>query len=88
MALTAGQVQVSGTVPVVIVPPGGAALVLATVSGTAYVGPGSLVTTSTGFPVTTTPFAVPTFTDSAGTRLYATVTSGTVSLGFFLSTAA
>jgi hypothetical protein len=88
MALIAGQVQVSGTVPVVLVPPGGGHLVLATVSGTAYVGLGSFVSTSSGFPVTTAPFAVATFTDSAGTRLYATVTSGTVALGWFLSTAA
>jgi len=90
MALLTGQVQVSGTVPLVLVPPGAGRLMLAAVSGTAYVGPGSTVTTTSGFPVTTVPFGVPTFTDSAGRQLYATngTTAATVSVGWFLSTAA
>lgn len=86
--LITGQVQVSGTVSVVSTPPGAGALVLATTSGTVFVGPGSTVTTTNGFPVSASPFAVPTFSDSAGRQLWATVSSGTVALGWFLSTAA
>jgi hypothetical protein len=90
MAILTGQLAVAGTVSLLTMPPGGGSLVLATVSGTAYVGPGSALTTSNGFPVTTAPFAVPTFTDSSATRLYATTgsTASTVSVGWLISTAA
>lgn len=83
--ITFGQVAVSGTVPLLTIPPGAATVSLATTGGTAYAG-ASGVTVATGYPVTGCPAEFDTYPTSKGATIYATVAAGTVAACWLLST--
>ena len=90
MAITTGQLAVAGTKPIFTMPPSGGNIVLATTSGTIFVGPGSAVSTTSGMVVTTTPFHVATFAGSASETMFATTgsTASTVSVCWLISSGA
>jgi hypothetical protein len=91
MSIISGQQAVSTTTGTYLftVPPGAANVVLATSTGTVYVGSGSAVSTTNCFPVSTYPVHLPCYPTSAGEKFYAVngSTSSTVSVGWFISTA-
>jgi hypothetical protein len=82
MAYISGQVTV-GTSPTLVATPsdipenGG---ILLSSSAAAFIGP-SGVTTTTGFPISTTPVTVPT-TGAKSEGLYAVVSSGTATVSY------
>lgn len=86
--LTGGQKAVSGTVAVCLVPPGPGVLALMPIAGgSVFVGFGSGVSTSNGFPVPSGGITLPLQSAGGGGSLYATVSSGTVSLSWIVSAA-
>lgn len=87
MALTSGQVQIAGTVPLVTVPAGASNVVLSS-GGTIYVG-STAVTIASGFAVTSVPVSIETYPGSRGSTLYATPTpaGGTIAAFYMISTA-
>lgn len=86
--IVTGQSAVTGTVPIFTVPPGAANITLATSTGTLYVGSGTALTATNGFPVSTYPVNVPCFPTSEGEKFYATTGgSSTVAVGWMISTA-
>ena len=89
MALSMGQVSVTGTVPAFVVPPGPASITMYAASTGVYVGPGTPLTTSNGMSVSTSPLMFTCFPASTGTQLYATVGTAatTVALHFVVSSA-
>ena len=89
MALTMGQVPVTGTIAAFIVPPGPAAVTMYAASAGVYVGPGTSLTTSNGMAASTSPVPFTCFPGSQGAQIYATVGTAatTVALYYLVSTA-
>lgn len=92
MSLTPGQVTF-GTLAtfVTVMPPGPCAVVLSNLStaNTVYVGIGTAVTATNGFPITptTSPVTIPGFNGSAGGSLYALASGSPATVGFVVSAA-
>ena len=88
MALEMGQWAVTGTVPIFTVPPGPCAVTMYCPTGVVYVGTSTVLTTSNGMSVPTTPVTFQGFSGSQGSRLYATVGTAatTVAIHYVLST--
>jgi hypothetical protein len=87
---TGNTLSVSGTVALVLIPPGACSLAVSATAATVYLGSGSILTVSNGFPLpssgvpVTLPAAYPT---SKGGPLYAFYPGGgTVSVSYWLST--
>ncbi len=88
--ITSGQGSVSATASRLCpIPPGPASLLLSN-AGTAspvYVGPGTGVTTTNGFPVpaSVVPVVIPVFAGSQGGSLYAVTASGFAYVGWLIT---
>ena len=89
MALTMGQVPVTGTVAAFAVPPGPVAVTMYAASAGVYVGAGTPLTTGNGMAVSTSPFGFRTFPGSQGATLFASVGTAatTIALFYLVSTA-
>lgn len=92
MAVIMGQVAVSGTKQIFIIPPGaGNVTFYSTVAtGQLYVGTSASLTASNGFAVSTVPVVFETYPSSQGTPVYGlnTASSSTLPVNYILSTGA
>ena len=88
MPLIMGQLPVTGTVPIFTVPPGPCAVTMYVATGAVYVGTSTVLTTSNGMSVPTTPVTFTAFPGSRGNQIYATVGTAatTVAIHYIVST--
>jgi hypothetical protein len=89
--LTAGAGTVTATSGTLMHIPPGPSVIMLSNAGTAspvWVGPGTAVAAGLGFPVPSgAPVALPVYPAGAGSPLAAVTTSGTATVGWFISTA-
>jgi len=86
VALEMGQVAVSGTVPLFLVPSGPVNASLFAASSGVYVGTSTAVTTANGMELpASTPVPIATFPASTGAQLYATVGTAATTVAVFYS---
>lgn len=87
MAIIMGQAAVTGTVPIFTIPPGPCAVTMWVATGAVYTGTSTVLTTSNGMSVPTTPVTFDGFPGSKGAQVFGTTGgSSTVAINYVIST--